>query len=133
MEAKDALVESDARQAARAASLLRDRINALSEQNLQSQQAQSDWLGTRETLRREMITWLRTDDIEHQRTSLYAVSRLLFGAAQLFGVDGVVYQQYCPMAFNDTGASWLSREDRIMNPYLPETMLGCGEVLTVIR
>jgi membrane fusion protein, copper/silver efflux system len=133
MEAKDALVASDAQTASRAASLLRDRINALSEQELLSAQAQSDWLGTRETLRREMINWLRSENIEHQRTTLYAVSRLLFDAAQQFGVEGVVYQQYCPMAFNDTGASWLSRENRIMNPYLPETMLGCGEVLTIIN
>jgi membrane fusion protein, copper/silver efflux system len=132
MQAKDALVESDAQASARAASLLRDRINGLSEQGLQGQ-AQSDWLGTRETLRREMLAWLRSEEIEHQRTSLFAVSRLLFDAAQQFGVNGIVFQQYCPMAFDDTGAVWLSREDRIMNPYLPKTMLGCGEVLNIIQ
>lgn len=40
----------------------------------------------------------------------------------------VVYHQYCPMAFNDKGATWLSNSADIRNPYLPKTMLHCGEV-----
>jgi hypothetical protein len=40
----------------------------------------------------------------------------------------VVYHQFCPMAFNDKGATWLSNSSDIRNPYLPKTMLHCGEV-----
>lgn len=40
----------------------------------------------------------------------------------------IVYQQFCPMAFNDNGATWLSNSSDIKNPYLPKTMLHCGEV-----
>ncbi len=39
-----------------------------------------------------------------------------------------VYQQYCPMAFNDKGAHWLSEEAEIKNPYFGKKMLECGEV-----
>jgi Cu(I)/Ag(I) efflux system membrane fusion protein len=39
-----------------------------------------------------------------------------------------VYHQYCPMAFNDKGAYWLSNEAEIKNPYFGKKMLECGEV-----
>ncbi len=33
------------------------------------------------------------------------------------------YQAYCPMAFNDKGASWLQDSDRVLNPYFGSQML----------
>lgn len=51
----------------------------------------------------------------------------------MFGIEGVVYHQYCPMVFGNVGANWLSSEEQIQNPYLPETMLGCGEVIERIE
>ncbi len=38
------------------------------------------------------------------------------------------YKQFCPMAFNNKGAYWLSDEDEIRNPYFGKKMLECGEV-----
>lgn len=37
-----------------------------------------------------------------------------------------VYWQYCPMAFNNKGAYWLSNERDIKNPYFGAQMLECG-------
>lgn len=45
----------------------------------------------------------------------------------------VIYQQYCPMAFDNTGANWLSMETKIRNPYLPKTMLKCGKVEDTVK
>ncbi len=39
-----------------------------------------------------------------------------------------LYRQYCPMALNDSGAYWLSREEEIRNPYFGSKMLECGEI-----
>jgi Cu(I)/Ag(I) efflux system membrane fusion protein len=39
-----------------------------------------------------------------------------------------VYWQYCPMAFNDKGAYWMSNDTLIMNPYFGDEMLHCGSV-----
>jgi Cu(I)/Ag(I) efflux system membrane fusion protein len=54
----------------------------------------------------------------------------MFEVVERYGVNGVVWHQYCPMAFDNTGATWLNRREQIENPYLPETMAGCGEVLS---
>jgi len=53
----------------------------------------------------------------------------LIKAVQKFGVDGVVYHQYCPMAIDSERANWLSKNEQVQNPYSPETMPGCGEVI----
>lgn len=41
---------------------------------------------------------------------------------------GTVYKQYCPMAFNNKGAYWLSNSQEIYNPYFGDVMLRCGRV-----
>ncbi|MCH8494518.1 MAG: efflux RND transporter periplasmic adaptor subunit [Balneolales bacterium] len=132
MQAKDALVDSDAAQALAFASNLRTRVSELSEAGL-SNEAQTVWLSQRESLRRNLLNWSRSSDIEEQRVHFFQVSQQLIEVSKSFGVEGVVYQQYCPMAFNDTGAAWLSMESQIRNPFLPETMLGCGDIITEIN
>jgi hypothetical protein len=39
-----------------------------------------------------------------------------------------LYKQYCPMAFDDTGAWWISDDEEVVNPYFGEEMLHCGMV-----
>lgn len=40
-----------------------------------------------------------------------------------------VYVQHCPMAFDNSGASWLSAENKILNPYYGDRMLKCGTIV----
>ncbi|MEH6679249.1 MAG: DUF3347 domain-containing protein [Sediminicola sp.] len=47
--------------------------------------------------------------------------------------SGEIYKQHCPMAFNNKGASWLSMEKEIKNPYFGEKMLSCGSITETIR
>jgi len=44
-----------------------------------------------------------------------------------------VYRQFCPMAFDDKGAYWLSNENEIRNPYFGKKMLECGEVTDSLK
>ncbi|NCX95197.1 MAG: DUF3347 domain-containing protein [Chitinophagia bacterium] len=43
-----------------------------------------------------------------------------------------LYRQYCPMAFNDSGAYWLSNDPEIKNPYFGKIMLECGETVDTL-
>lgn len=67
-------------------------------------------------------------NIEEQRTAFVmvttAVETMLAGEI----ASGTIYKQYCPMAFNNTGASWLSSSSDIMNPYFGDKMLRCGRI-----
>ncbi|MEO0337712.1 MAG: efflux RND transporter periplasmic adaptor subunit [Bacteroidota bacterium] len=70
-----------------------------------------------------------SDDVEKQRKQFKFISDLLIQAAQVYGTGGQEYYlQHCPMAFNDTGADWISEADTILNPYFGDKMLKCGFV-----
>jgi len=49
------------------------------------------------------------------------------------GQDSSLYVQFCPMANDDEGAFWLSKEDEVKNPYYGDMMLNCGEVREEIK
>ena len=51
-----------------------------------------------------------------------------------YGVGGgPVYELFCPMAFGNTGATWLQSDPKISNPYFGASMLRCGEVRRQLR
>lgn len=73
-------------------------------------------------------------DVEVQRTAFAALSADFITRVKASGVNsGEIYVEYCPMAMNDKGASWLSNEKDIKNPYYGESMLTCGEVKETIK
>jgi len=47
--------------------------------------------------------------------------------------DGSLYLQFCPMANNNSGGSWLAVEKDIKNPYFGDMMLKCGSVKETIE
>lgn len=47
--------------------------------------------------------------------------------------SGELYLQYCPMALDNKGASWLSDSKKIKNPYFGSKMLSCGSVQETIN
>ena len=73
-------------------------------------------------------------DIEAQRTAFSKLSNDMIAQVKKSGLSsGELYVEYCPMAFNDKGASWLSSSKEIRNPYFGEKMLNCGEVTETIK
>ena len=68
-------------------------------------------------------------DLENKRKSFQMVGDQLYDLLRTVQYDrAVIYHQYCPMAFNDQGANWLSNTAEVKNPYIPKKMLTCGEV-----
>lgn len=68
-------------------------------------------------------------NLENKRKSFQMISDQMYDLVRTVRYDRqVVYHQFCPMAFNDQGAYWLSRESQIRNPYFGNKMLTCGEV-----
>jgi major membrane immunogen (membrane-anchored lipoprotein) len=73
-------------------------------------------------------------DLETQRTLFSDLSRDFIARVKSSGLSsGELYVEYCPMALNDKGASWLSNQKEIRNPYFGESMMTCGEVKETIK
>jgi len=68
-------------------------------------------------------------DMEAKRKSFQMVSDQLYDLIRTVQYDrAIIYHDYCPMAFNDQGANWLSNSPAIRNPYIPKKMITCGEI-----
>ncbi|MEN7550338.1 DUF3347 domain-containing protein [Rapidithrix thailandica] len=69
------------------------------------------------------------DDVEVQRASFQELTQKVYDLVKASSDNSnEVYKQFCPMAFDNTGAFWLSAEEEIKNPYFGDKMLKCGKV-----
>lgn len=77
---------------------------------------------------------LEKTGLEGRRLSFQMVSDQLYDFLQVTGLKNtIVYRQYCPMAFGDRGAYWLSDKAEILNPYFGDEMLHCGSVTDTLQ
>ena len=125
---KDALVATDAEEAANAAKKLKDIL--LNKKNLIVRSHDSSNMNF---IIEEIID---NKDIKSVRVSFYELSKSLikeFKNKSIETKEGQdIYIQFCPMAMNNKGAIWLSAEYNVLNPYYGETMLKCGVVRDTI-
>lgn len=76
----------------------------------------------------------KAGDIKSRRAALQPLSNALIAKVRKVGTDAVgnVYVVNCPMAFDDTGADWISGKADILNPYFGDEMLTCGFIVDVL-
>lgn len=67
-------------------------------------------------------------DLETQRTEFETLTALMMDYAKSNDLGKALFVQYCPMAFDNKGASWISDVKEIRNPYFGDMMLKCGRV-----
>ncbi|RDY58397.1 DUF3347 domain-containing protein [Flagellimonas nanhaiensis] len=111
---KTALVNSDAKEAQSGAKMLMENTDDTALKGLLSKISE-------------------TSDIEIQRTVFSDVTAKMTAIVDASISSGEVYQQFCPMAFNNQGGYWLSTEEEIRNPYFGDKMLKCGKVTETIK
>jgi len=110
---KDALIASDAGQAQQTAVALLEDIDAIKMPELEQNA-------------KEIAA---TENLDTQRTYFDSLSIHVYEMAKTTEADmPTLYKQYCPMAFNNQGAFWLSFQEEIRNPYFGDQMLKCGRV-----
>ena len=102
--------------------------------NLLDGEAHMVWMDQLNAMKGAMDKIMDTKDIEMQRLAFSDFNTGIYNAVKSFGVENEkVYYQFCPMAFNDQGAYWLSSEEQIANPYFGDVMMTCGEVKEIIE
>jgi membrane fusion protein, copper/silver efflux system len=132
LELKDALVGSDAETAISAASQMQEQLEGIGEHRLEGD-AHMKWMDHYSKIDAQLAAVTSASDLEEVRARFYDLSETLIEGVKSFGIEGVVYHQHCPMAFNNEGGSWLSSKVQIQNPYMPDTMPGCGRVIERIE
>ncbi|MEY3942276.1 MAG: hypothetical protein RIR07_1162 [Bacteroidota bacterium] len=69
-----------------------------------------------------------TSDLAAQREAFYSLTQAYLVSLESNPGEDTLYLQFCPMAFDYEGATWISRESNVMNPYFGDEMLTCGVV-----
>jgi len=125
---KDAFVQSDSKKTKQAAQQVQlSIVNA--DGKLLIGDARKQWTDITGKLDNLIKQIESSDDIDEQRKAFSGLSNELYGIIKIFGLMGkTVYYQFCPMAFNEKGAFWLSTTKEIRNPYFGNQMLTCGEI-----
>lgn len=125
---QEAFVSSDAKKVQQGASETNEAL-AKVDMKLVTGAAHNDWMNYLTPMQSALKDIQSSEDIETQRKSFSALSNNLYKSVKAFGLAGEeAFYAYCPMAFNDEGAYWLSDEEKVRNPYFGDKMLACGEV-----
>ena len=122
---KDALVDSDPEEATRAASNVKQALQKV-DMSLLKGDAHEVWMEKLNRMKDGLANVTKAN-LEEQREAFSVISNALYESLKQFKIDGLnAYYQFCPMAFDDTGAYWLSKTKEIRNPYFGEGMMTCG-------
>jgi hypothetical protein len=127
---KDALVAGDTTKASASA-----RELVVAADSLQVKEIKGDSM-LRETARSfastvssSALALTMEPDMKAKRKEFQMIADAMWTLTQTVQYDGQkLYWHYCPMAFNNSGAYWMSNERIIRNPYFGNEMLECGSV-----
>lgn len=131
-ELKNALVATDATNAAKQANMLETALSKV-QMNKLTDKSHQVWMKTMKPLAQDAKTIAAGKDIKKQRQAFINLSTNMIELMKSSEVDAPVYVQFCPMANNGEGAKWLSRESDVKNPYYGSMMLTCGSVKETIK
>jgi Cu(I)/Ag(I) efflux system membrane fusion protein len=130
---KNALVKEDSKNTSVNATSLLNNLSKVDMKLLSDNNGHTHWMSLVKEIQSSATSISKTSDIKDQRDHFKHLSSHLINAVQLFGVKEKVYVEFCPMADNNNGAYWLSKEEKVINPYFGDAMLKCGEVKQTIE
>ena len=119
---KDALIATDAAKAKTGATALIAALNKVESTKLSATDRNA--LTTAKT---KAAAISKTTDVEAQREQFDGLSVGMIALAKATK-PAKTYVQFCPMAAEGKGASWLSSTREVRNPYYGDKMLKCGSV-----
>lgn len=129
---KDALVKTDGAAASTNASNLLAAINEVKMDKL-SMESHMAWMKVLKNLKEDAKQIADTKDAAKQRDNFMTLSKSMYEVMKVSKQDSPTYYQFCPMANDGKGANWLSKEDKIRNPYYGSQMMSCGKTIETIK
>lgn len=133
---KDAFVDSNEKDVETAAKKALNALNKV-DMTLLTGDAYIEWMKLQKPVMDDLNGIIQMDGIEMKRLHFSVVSDKLTESIKRFGIHitekSILYLEFCPMAFNNKGAYWISDSKEIRNPYFGDAMLACGEVKEIIK
>ena len=112
---KDAFVKEDSNNVIIESKRLLDKLSKVEMKLVTDKEAQKHWMSLEKEIKIAATSILNTAKIKRQRNNFKSLSLGLKNAIEVFGINEKVYHQFCPMADNNNGAFWLSKEKKVIN------------------
>jgi Cu(I)/Ag(I) efflux system membrane fusion protein len=133
IDLKDAFVKDNSNDAKEISEKLLSNLSKVDMKLLKEKEVHNHWMLLQQEIKKSANLISKTSSIKEQRNHFKELSSAVTNAIEVFGINKKVYHQFCPMADNNKGAYWLSKEEKVINPYFGDAMLTCGEVKQVIE
>lgn len=129
---KNALVNSNVKESSKNSKLLIESLEKV-DMKLVKGESHLYWMTQMKSIAENTKGIIEATSISDQRDFFNSLSNTVITTTKSFGVEqDTFYVQFCPMAGNDKGAYWLSKDTEIKNPYFGDEMLTCGSVKETI-
>lgn len=129
---KNALVKTDGNTASAQAKIILTAISSVKMESL-SDKEHTLWMKLMKDIKFDAEHIEETKDASHQRDHFNSLSKNIYALIKVSKQETPTFYQFCPMANDGKGANWLSKENKIMNPYYGSMMLNCGKVVETIK
>lgn len=129
---KDAFVSTDSKLAVSTAQQVMEALSKV-DMSLVKGDAHLYWMEQLTALQAHSKKITELTDVEEQRKQFDFLSQALIKSIKVFGLsESTLYVQHCPMANNNEGADWISKDEAVKNPFYGDKMLSCGVVKATI-
>ena len=130
---KDVFVKGSSKDGIEISIKLINKLSNVDMKLLKDKEVHKHWISIEKIIKASATLISKTANLKEQRNHFKHISYALTNAIEIFGINEKVYHQFCPMADSNKGAYWLSKEEKVINPYFGDAMLTCGEVKQIIE
>jgi Cu(I)/Ag(I) efflux system membrane fusion protein len=131
---KEALTKDDLAAAQKAAKHFQQKLTEINNLDFKEEEATQKWKKMKRSLTESSEAVAQSKDLKKTREAFLQLSNTMVALTRTFApLDQTIFIQHCPMADQNNGADWLSREKEIRNPYFGPAMLKCGEIKQEIK
>lgn len=133
-DVKDALVADNSKLAAAKGKAMKTALQGIQTKNWTAKQ-RNDYDAVAKKLETDAEhIGSNATKIDHQREHFITLSSNMTTLVKSLKINTeTAYSQFCPMANDGKGAYWLSKENKVKNPYYGKSMLTCGSVKETIK
>ncbi|MDK2771399.1 MAG: efflux RND transporter periplasmic adaptor subunit [Flavobacterium sp.] len=130
---KDALTKDDFNSAKKALLEFEKSFNKIN-MSVFKGESHKVWMNYQTELKKQTLHASHIKNIKELRMTFEPISNVMIAMTKAFNpLNESAYVQFCPMANSDKGANWLSKENKVVNPYFGASMIKCGEVKETIK
>ena len=128
LQVKNGLVKDDEEAVNKAVGVMADKISEVSPTQLEGKGLEA-WQNHKTLYETKLKEMQHISGLENKRSYFSHISEIMYCTIKSFGLkEGHLYAVFCPMAFNNKGAYWITDNKEIQNPYFGGKMPKCGEI-----